>query len=510
MNPRLPTLLVTLLRLGAVSASLAAFGVLSIAPAGAQTSAAPAPAVTAAAAPAAATPAAAASPRIFSGSQIQPEYAVPYRTPTVDEITAVMNRVREYQERASLMRIINRRTREEITDLSTLNPEAALDRGENNAFPLLGYEQGVTYAAMLLAGDVTGDPRFAAFTVKRFQYIADRLPFFRRQYQANVAATAGAAPLTGGTMPTPAQMRRFEFRSVVDPQTLDDAGAMCASMIKARLAGVGPDLKAVIDTYLEHISHKQYRLADGTLARTNPQPETLWLDDMYMSIPALAQAGKLTGENRYYDDAVRQVLQFSARMFDRGKGLYMHGWSSNTPDHPEFCWARANGWAIMAMTELLSVLPEDHAGRAAVLDQFRMHLRGLAACQSGAGLWHQLLDRPDSYLETSASAMYVFSMARAINRGWASPVTYGPVAQLGWNAVAAKVNAKGQVEDTCVGTGMAFDPAYYYYRPRSPFAQHGYGPVLLAGAEMIRLLKNDSFTIASGITQYLPNGPKQP
>ena len=58
-------------------------------------------------------------------------------------------------------------------------------------------------------------------------------------------------------------------------------------------------------------------------------------------------------------------------------------------------------------------------------------------------------------------------------------------AQLGWNAVATKVNARGQVEDTCVGTGMAFDPAYYYHRPKSPYAQHGYGPVLLAGAEMI-------------------------
>ena len=32
--------------------------------------------------------------------------------------------------------------------------------------------------------------------------------------------------------------------------------------------------------------------------------------------------------------------------------------------------------------------------------------------------------------------MYVFAMARAINRGWLSPVAYGPAAQLGWNAVA--------------------------------------------------------------------------
>jgi hypothetical protein len=68
-------------------------------------------------------------------------------------------------------------------------------------------------------------------------------------------------------------------------------------------------------------------------------------------------------------------------------------------------------------------------------------------------------------------------------------LTYGPVAQLGWSAVSTKVNEKGQVEGTCVGTGMGFDPAFYCYRPVSAAAAHGYGPVLLAGAEMIRLLQ---------------------
>jgi hypothetical protein len=66
---------------------------------------------------------------------------------------------------------------------------------------------------------------------------------------------------------------------------------------------------------------------------------------------------------------------------------------------------------------------------------------------------------------------------------------------LGWNAVASKVNDKGQVEGTCVGTGMGFDPAFYYYRPINVFAAHGYGPVLLAGAEVINLLKDNQFEI---------------
>ena len=63
------------------------------------------------------------------------------------------------------------------------------------------------------------------------------------------------------------------------------------------------------------------------------------------------------------------------------------------------------------------------------------------------------------------------------------------MASIGWNAVAQKVNARGQVEGTCVGTGMGWEPVFYAYRPVSVYAAHGYGPVLLAGAEMIALRK---------------------
>jgi hypothetical protein len=65
------------------------------------------------------------------------------------------------------------------------------------------------------------------------------------------------------------------------------------------------------------------------------------------------------------------------------------------------------------------------------------------------------------------------------------------------------VNQKGQVEGTCVGTGMAFDAAFYYHRPTSPFAAHGYGPTLLAGAEILQLLKNKKFEINDGSVQLV-------
>jgi rhamnogalacturonyl hydrolase YesR len=86
--------------------------------------------------------------------------------------------------------------------------------------------------------------------------------------------------------------------------------------------------------------------------------------------------------------------------------------------------------------------------------------------------------------------MFVFALARGINRGWLDPRAFGPAVSLGWIAVTTRVNEKGQVEGTCVGTGMGWDPMFYMYRPVHVPAAHGYGPVFLAGAEMIALLRS--------------------
>jgi unsaturated rhamnogalacturonyl hydrolase len=75
------------------------------------------------------------------------------------------------------------------------------------------------------------------------------------------------------------------------------------------------------------------------------------------------------------------------------------------------------------------------------------------------------------------------------------PRIYGPPALLGWQAVQSKVNELGQVEGTCVGTGLAWDPAFYYHRPISPYAAHAYGPFLLAGSAIYEMLSDTEFHI---------------
>jgi len=414
-----------------------------------------------------------------------PKYPVPYPPASVADITAVLDRVQAYLETASPATLLDKPNGTEVTDLSHIPATATLAKGP---FALVSYEWGVTYAGMLHAGEVTGDHRFTDFVAKRFKLLA----------ALTAAGQTGDGADWGGPQST--------FRRVLKPNALDDCGAMATALIKAQRAGVVDNLRTYIDPALNFISNTQFRLPDGTLARNRPLANSLWLDDLFMGVPALAEMGKLTGDAKYYDDASKQILQFAGRMFVKEKNLFQHGWIQAMDPHPVFHWARANGWAIMAMTELLDVLPADHPQRAQILDLYRAHVRGLAACQGGNGFWHQLLDRADSYEETSASAIFTYCIARGIDQGWLDPLAYVPVVSLGWNAVAQKVNAEGQVEGTCIGTGMGFDPMFYYTRPTSVFAAHGYGPVLLAGAEMIKLRQDKASRalISDGAVQLQP------
>ena len=414
---------------------------------------------------------------------LKPDYPIPYGIPKREDVVSVIRRVHGYLDGVTPPSFMNEKTGQAFTDATKIDQNTILQRGD---FRIVSYEWGVTYAGMLLAAETTGDVRYNDYVDRRLNFIAESAAAFRRP-GAHYEEWEGRMPL----------------RNLLNPRTLDDTGAMSAAMIKAKRGGSTAELQPIFERGLNHIMTDQYRLGDGTLGRNRPQPNTLWLDDMFMSVPAIAQMGKLTGDNKYYDEATKQVLLFAAKMFNKEKGVFMHGWVESMPTHPEFRWARANGWAFMALAELLEVLPESHPKYKDILELYRTHARGLASYQSGNGLWHQLLDKTDSYLETSATAIYAYAYARGINRGWIDGKTFAPLTLLAWNAVTTKVNSKGQVEGTCVGTGMGFDPAFYYHRPISVYAAHGYGPVILAGAEIVRLLDTKKFEINDSSVQLL-------
>ena len=171
---------------------------------------------------------------------------------------------------------------------------------------------------------------------------------------------------------------------------------------------------------------------------------------MYMGIPFLVNMGVLTKNNKYFDDAVKQVLQMSKRLFVPENGLFAHGWDVNAGNYgPRFYWGRANGWALMCMAEVLDALPENYKGRAEILHIYRSQIRSLAELQDGTGFWHNLVDKNDTYLETSCTAIFTYAIAKGINEGWISHVYGASGALMGWNATNTRVLANGAVDGTC-------------------------------------------------------------
>ena len=401
---------------------------------------------------------------------MKPAYRIGYGVSTAEQVKQTMDRVLSYIDTETPAALVDKNSGEEVKDLEKINADTYLKQG---GFRLTSYEWGVTYSGTLAAYEATGDESYRDYVTKRHQLLADIAPVFQKIYAKNKDIDVN-------------------IRRVIDPHALDDSGAICCSMIKSVLKGYSPldsNLSSLIQNYADYILNKEFRLADGTFARIRPQNNTVWLDDMFMGIPTVAYMGLMTGDGKYYDEAAKQVLQFASRMWVPEKGLFRHGWVESMNPHPAFHWGRANGWAILTMCEVLDVLPPNHPKYEEIMSLLKAHAAGLACLQHHDGFWHQLLDRNDTYLETSATAIYTYCLAHAVNQGWLDAKVYGPVAQLGWHAVASKVNTKGQVEGVCVGTGMGFDPAFYAYRPTHVMAAHGYGPVLWAGAEMLNLLK---------------------
>ena len=413
---------------------------------------------------------------------MKPDYRLGYGISTPQEVKATMDRVLRYIAAVTPARLVDGKTKKAVTNMADITADTKLEQGD---FRLTSYEWGVTYSAVLAAYEATGDTAYRAYLYDRFRLLRDIAPRFRQIYQDDKRIDGN-------------------IRRVIDPHALDDAGAICSSMIKTELADPSLQLRPLIDSYASFIINKEYRLNDGTFARTRPQYNTVWLDDMFMGIPTVAQMGRLTGDTHYYDEAAALVLSFASRMFVPEAGLFRHGWVEAMWPHPAFFWGRANGWAILTMCEVLDALPANHAQREQIMELLRAHVCGLAQRQGTNGFWHQLLDRPETYEETSCTAIYAYCLAHAINQGWIDALAFGPVAQLAWHAVESAVNAKGQVEGVCVGTGMGFDPAFYAYRPTHVMAAHGSGPVLWAGAEMLKLLRQQHPKMNDSAVQFYP------
>ena len=180
-------------------------------------------------------------------------------------------------------------------------------------------------------------------------------------------------------------------------------------------------------------------------------------DAVFMGTPILAEAGRLTGEARYFERAVRHI-DFMLQLNLRPDGLHRHSPLNDT------AWGRGNGFPALGLAWTLDAMPAGYAGRARVLDMFQRHMAALQPYQDASGMWRQIVDKPESYRELSATCMIGYAMSRGVHNGWLDRRTYEPLLRRAWDAVNARVAEDGGLFDVCAGTGKQKSERDYFER----------------------------------------------
>lgn len=209
-------------------------------------------------------------------------------------------------------------------------------------------------------------------------------------------------------------------------------------------------------------------------------PQTrMWIDDMYMITSLQTQAFRATGDQTYLERAALEMVVYLDTL-QQANGLFYHA-----PDVP-FFWGRGNGWVAAGMTELLRELPAAHPKRGRILEGYRKMMATLLNEQDSNGMWHQLVDKPDSWPETSCTGMFTFAMVTGVKNGWLDQKIYGPAARKGWLGLITYINGDGDVREVCEGTSKKNDLRYYLDRKRNVGDFHGQAPVLWCASALLR------------------------
>jgi|GEM_PF-89146 len=205
----------------------------------------------------------------------------------------------------------------------------------------------------------------------------------------------------------------------------------------------------------------------------------IWIDDMFMITAVQAQAFRATGDQKYIDRAAKEMeLYLDTIQLDNG--LFYH-----SPE-AHFSWGRGNGWMAVGMAELLRILPRDNVHRPRIMQGYLRMMAALLEHQAKDGMWRQIVDDPESWKETSSTAMFTYAMITGVKNGWLDKASYGATARKGWLALTEYLNAEDELTDVCEGTNIKNSREHYLNRKRITGDLHGQAPLLWCATALLR------------------------
>jgi len=181
-------------------------------------------------------------------------------------------------------------------------------------------------------------------------------------------------------------------------------------------------------------------------------------DAVFMHGPLLAKAWQMT-KNAEYLKACMAHVDHMQDLCRRDDGLYRHS------PLDEAAWGRGNGFPALGLALVLSELDEGSKEFAALRDDWYQHLKALRKHQDADGMWHQVIDHPESYPEFSCTCMIGFAMLRGMREGWLPRDEFSESADLAWAAIKRRIHLDGEfLEGVCTGTGKQTSLQAYFDR----------------------------------------------
>lgn len=252
----------------------------------------------------------------------------------------------------------------------------------------------------------------------------------------------------------------------------------------------------------------QPRTSEGGFWHKKIYPHQMWLDGLYMGEPFYARYAVENGEPELFDDIALQFLTVDKHTIDRKTGLNYHGWDESreqqwadslTGCSPHF-WSRSLGWYVMALTDVLDLMPEDHPQRHRLIAILQRVSKSLMRYRDRkTGMWYQMTvfpKRKGNYLESTSSAMFCYAFAKSARRGWldARYLTYARQTFRGMTQTVLRENTDGTLSLTqcCAVAGLGGKPyrngsyEYYISEPIRDDDPKGIGPLIMAALELNR------------------------
>ena len=205
------------------------------------------------------------------------------------------------------------------------------------------------------------------------------------------------------------------------------------------------------------------------VTRDSANVQQLWADTLYMTVLFVARMGRLLSRDDCVQESVRQFLLHVKYLQDTRTGLFYHGFSFLTGGHfADAFWGRGNAWYTAGVPDYLELCEVPGGVRAFLLSALRRQADALLPLQTADGMWHTLLDEPEtSYAEASATAGFAYGLLTAVRKG-DLPQAYAASAFRAAAAVLGHMDAQGVLQQVSAGTCLRDTRAYYRAIPLQP------------------------------------------